>query len=535
MFDIRAIRENPDAFRDAFERKQKGLGDVVSHMLDHDAAVRKAVSDKQEAESARNAKSKEIGKAKASGDEALFEQLRAEVADAKDVIEAAGEQESAAREELDKLLLGTPNIPMPDVPVGEDEASNVEQHKWGEPNSRLAGRNNVQDHADLGAALKNSIGQPLMDFEAAAAMSGARFVALRGKMARLERALASFMLDKQTGENGYEEVNPPLLVREQALIGTGQLPKFEEDLFQTKVFVPESEKEAMRNIPKLLSRAEFELGELSRSISTAKGTGLAFDDLPHTSVTVWNNFLESRGFLPAESFDDILEKLTKIRNNNSKRFDHLLSYKNAESYIIPTAEVPLTNLVREQILDAGQLPIRMTGHTPCFRSEAGSAGRDTKGMIRLHQFNKVEMVSIVGGEDDGLAELERMTKCAEGILEALDLPYRRMLLCTGDMGFGARKTYDLEVWLPSQNTYREISSCSYCGDFQARRMSARWRPAPSEENAKPKPEFVHTLNGSGLAVGRTLVAVLENYQNEDGSITVPDVLRPYMGGLEGIS
>ena len=441
MFDIRAIRENPDAFRDAFERKQKGLGDVVSHMLDHHAAVRKAVSDKQEAESARNAKSKEIGKAKASGDEALFEQLRAEVAKAKDVIEAAGEQETAAREELDKLLLGTPNIPMPDVPVGEDEAGNVEQHKWGEPNSRLAGRNNVQDHADLGAALKNEIGQPLMDFESAAAMSGARFVALRGKMARLERALASFMLDKQTGENGYEEITPPLLVRPEAMVGTGQLPKFGEDSFETT------------------------------------------DGL----------------------------------------------------WLIATSEISLTNLVREQILDAGQLPIRMTGHTPCFRSEAGSAGRDTKGMIRLHQFNKVEMVSIVGGEDEGLAELERMTKCAEGILEALDLPYRRMLLCTGDMGFGARKTYDLEVWLPSQNTYREISSCSYCGDFQARRMSARWRPAPSEENAKPKPEFVHTLNGSGLAVGRTLVAVLENYQNEDGSITVPDVLRPYMGGLEVIA
>ena len=441
MFDIRAIRENPDAFRDAFERKQQGLGDVVSHMLDHDAAVRKAVSDKQEAESARNAKSKEIGKAKASGDEALFEQLRAEVAKAKDVIEAAGEQEAAAREELDKLLLGTPNIPMPDVPAGEDEAGNVEQYKWGEPNARLAGRNNLQDHADLGAALKNDIGQPLMDFEAAAAMSGARFVALRGKMARLERALASFMLDKQTGENGYEEITPPLLVRPEAMVGTGQLPKFGEDSFETT------------------------------------------DGL----------------------------------------------------WLIATSEISLTNLVREQILDAGQLPIRMTGHTPCFRSEAGSAGRDTKGMIRLHQFNKVEMVSIVGGEKEGLAELERMTKCAEGILEALDLPYRRMLLCTGDMGFGARKTYDLEVWLPSQNTYREISSCSYCGDFQARRMSARWRPAPSEENAKPKPEFVHTLNGSGLAVGRTLVAVLENYQNEDGSITVPDVLRPYMGGLEVIA
>lgn len=441
MFDIRAIRDNPDAFRAAFERKQKGLGDVVSHMLDHDAAVRKAVADKQEAESARNAKSKEIGKAKASGDEALFEQLRKEVAEAKDVIETAGEQEAAARAELDKLLYGTPNVPMPDVPEGEDEAGNVEQHKWGEPNAHLGGRNQVSDHADLGAALKNEIGQPLMDFEAAAKMSGARFVALRGQLARLERALASFMLDKQTLENGYEEVNPPLLVRPEALVGTGQLPKFGEDSFETT-------------------------------------------------------------------------------NGH---------------WLIATSEISLTNLIREQILATDQLPIRMTGHTPCFRSEAGSAGRDTKGMIRVHQFNKVEMVSIVRDESEGLAELERMTKCAEGILEALDLPYRRMLLCSGDMGFGARKTYDLEVWLPSQNTYREISSCSYCGDFQARRMSARWRPAPSVDNAKPKPEFVHTLNGSGLAVGRTLVAVLENYQNEDGSITVPDVLQPYMGGLETIS
>lgn len=441
MFDIRAIRDNPDAFRAALERKQNGLGGVVSHMLDHDAAVRKAVADKQEAEAARNAKSKEIGKAKASGDDALFEQLRQEVAAAKDVIEAAGEQEDAARTELNKLLYGTPNVPMPDVPEGDDEAGNVEQHKWGDPNARQGGRNNVQDHADLGASLTNAIGQPLMDFEAAAAMSGARFVALRGQLARLERALASFMLDTQTLENGYEETNPPLLVREEALIGTGQLPKFGEDSFQTT-------------------------------------------------------------------------------NGH---------------WLIATSEISLTNLVREQILPAENLPIRMTGHTPCFRSEAGSAGRDTKGMIRLHQFNKVEMVSIVQDEHEGLAELERMTKCAEGILEALDLPYRRMLLCTGDMGFGARKTYDLEVWLPSQNTYREISSCSYCGDFQARRMNARWRPAPSEDNPKPKPEFVHTLNGSGLAVGRTLVAVLENYQNEDGSITVPDVLRPYMGGLEVIS
>ncbi|MEL7042077.1 MAG: serine--tRNA ligase [Pseudomonadota bacterium] len=435
MFDIRAIRDNPDAFRAAFERKQKGLGEVVSHMLDHDAAVRKAVSDKQEAEAARNAKSKHIGQAKASGDEALFEQLRAEVAEAKQVIEAAGEQEVAAREELNKLLYGTPNLPMPDVPEGEDEAGNLEQHKWGEPNKRLAGRNNIIDHADLGVTLG------MMDFETAAKMSGARFVLLSGKLARLERALATYMLDTQSEQNGYTECSPPFMVRANALIGTGQLPKFEEELFKT--------------------------------------------DSGH--------------------------------------------------YTIPTSEVPLTNIVADHIIDQDYLPRRYTAHTPCFRSEAGSAGRDTKGMIRLHQFNKVEMVSIVRGEDEGLAELERMTKCAEGILEALDLPYRRVLLCTGDMGFGARKTYDLEVWLPSQNTYREISSCSYCGDFQARRMNARWRPAPSEDVPKPKPEFVHTLNGSGLAVGRTLVAVLENYQNEDGSITVPDVIRPYMGGLDRIS
>jgi seryl-tRNA synthetase len=249
------------------------------------------------------------------------------------------------------------------------------------------------------------------------------------------------MLDTQTGQNGYEEVSPPTLVREEAMLGTGQLPKFGEESFQTT------------------------------------------DGL----------------------------------------------------WLIATSEISLTNLVREQILSEDQLPMRMTAHTPCFRSEAGSAGRDTKGMIRLHQFNKVELVSIVRDEAEGLEELERMTRCAEGILEALQLPYRRMLLCTGDMGFGARKTYDLEVWLPSQNTYREISSCSYCGDFQARRMKARWRPDASEENQKPKPEFVHTLNGSGLAVGRTLVAVLENYQNADGSITVPEVLRPYMGGLEVIA
>ena len=427
MFDIRAIRDNPDAFRAAWNRKKPGLGDSVDEILAHDGAVRTAVTDKQEAEKARNETSKLIGKAKASGDEAEFERLRKVVADAKDTIEAAGEQEEAARKLLDDLLYGLPNIPLDEVPEGQDEDGNVEQARWGEPKTFAF---DVKDHADLGEALG------MMDFETAAKMSGARFVLLKGKLARLERALAAFMLDVQTEEHGYTECSPPVLVKDQALLGTGQLPKFAEDLFKTTV----------------------------------------------------------------------------------------------EHYLIPTAEVPLTNIVRDGILEPGELPKRFTAHTPCFRSEAGSAGRDTKGMIRLHQFNKVELVSVVANQDEGLKELERMTECAEAILKKLDLSFRRMLLCAGDMGAGARKTYDLEVWLPSRDTYREISSCSYCGDYQARRMNARYRP-----EAGAKPEFVHTLNGSGLAVGRTLVAILENYQNEDGSITVPEALRNYMGGLEVIS
>lgn len=426
MFDLRAIRENPEAFRKAWNRRKPGLGDAVDDIHRHDAALRTALTDKQEAEKLRNETSKLIGKAKASGDEAEFERLRKVVADAKETIEACAEQEEAARAELNELLYGLPNLPLDDVPEGQDEETNVEQHRWGEP-KRI---NGPKDHADLGEALG------MMDFETAAKMSGARFVLLSGQLARLERALASFMLDLQTLEHGYTECSPPLLVKDQALVGTGQLPKFAEDLFKTT----------------------------------------------------------------------------------------------ADHWLIPTAEVSLTNIVRETIIEASYLPRRFTAHTPCFRSEAGSAGRDTKGMIRLHQFNKVELVSVVANEEEGLAELERMTECAETVLKRLDLPFRRMLLCTGDMGAGARKTYDLEVWLPSQNTYREISSCSYCGDYQARRMDARYRPEPGA-----KPEFVHTLNGSGLAVGRTLVAVIENYQNEDGSITVPEALRPYLGGLEVIS
>lgn len=432
MFDIRAIRETPDVFRKAWSRRKAGLGEeTVSRILELDTAWRAATTAKQDAESARNANSKLIGQAKARKDEAEAARLMALVADAKTAIEAAEAEEKTKRAALDDLLMSLPNLPLDEVPEGTDEHGNVEKSRWGTPE----GINNPKDHADLGEALKVPGGLSMMDFEAAARMSGARFVALRGQLARMERALANFMLDIQTTEHGYQETSTPILVREQALLGTGQLPKFEEDMFRTT----------------------------------------------------------------------------------------------SGHYLISTSEISLTNLVREQVVEVSQLPIRMTAHTPCFRSEAGSAGRDTKGMIRQHQFYKVELVSIVAGEAEGLAELERMTACAEEVLKRLELPFRRMLLCTGDMGAGARKTYDLEVWLPSQGTYREISSCSYCGDFQARRMNARYRV-----DAKSKPEFVHTLNGSGLAVGRTLVAVLENYQNADGSVTVPEALVAYMGGVTEI-
>ncbi|WP_084395972.1 serine--tRNA ligase [Henriciella aquimarina] len=505
MFDIRAIRDNPEEFRAAWNRRAAGLGDKVDDILAHDAALRKAVTDKQEAESARNSNSKLIGQAKAKGDEAEFERLRAVVAEAKETIEAAGEQEAAARAALDEILLGLPNLPMADVPEGEDEEGNVEQKTEGTPTALGFA---AKDHADLGEALG------LMDFETAAKMSGSRFVLLRGQLSRLERALASYMLDVQTGEHGYEETSPPLLVRDEALVGTGQLPKFEEDLFK----VPAT---------------EGSLAEFFRDVQGGMNLFLAalngkFD---HPATRQLKGMVEG---LTADRKNELVGEIEQMMKMEALGIADWVVSKLTSHWLIPTAEVPLTNSVRESILEADTLPRRMTAHTPCFRSEAGSAGRDTKGMIRLHQFNKVELVSIVRDEAEGLDELERMTRCAETILERLELPYRRMLLCTGDMGFGARKTYDLEVWLPSQDTYREISSCSYCGDFQARRMNARWRPAPSEDNPKPRPEFVHTLNGSGLAVGRTLVAVLENYQQEDGTIAVPKVLQPYMGGLEVI-
>ncbi|MDZ4760631.1 MAG: serine--tRNA ligase [Alphaproteobacteria bacterium] len=482
MHDMRALRDNPGAYAKAWSRRP-GLdgAEIVASILELDRDVRKAITEKELAEATRNAKSKEIGKAKATKNESLAAQLMEEVAQAKATIEAAGAREAEVIAKRDDLLAGLPNLPLPDVPDGEDETSNVEVRRVGTPRAFAF---SPKDHADLGEA------QGMMDFEAAARMSGSRFVVLKGQLARLERALAAFMLDVQTaplekGGHGYVEHSPPLMVRDHAMFGTGQLPKFGEDLFRIEHF----------------SREHL---------------GLAYEAL---FERVGNELLNRNAFrgLTSEGYDKVAKQMATTRH-----------------WLIPTAEVSLTNIVREQILDASVLPMRMTAATPCFRSEAGSGGRDIKGMIRQHQFIKVELVSVVKPEDSD-AELERMTRCAESILDRLELPYRTVMLCAGDMGFGARKTYDIEVWLPSQQTYREISSCSTCGDFQARRMDARFRPAATPENPKPKPEFVHTLNGSGLAVGRSLVAVLENYQREDGTIDVPVALVPYMGGVEVIA
>ena len=421
MHDLRLIRDNPEAFDRGLARR--GVSPMAGEILELDTRRRAAQTTLQEIQARRNEASKEIGKAKREGRDA--EALMAEVAGLKDRIQQTEEEERAAGATLDAYLVSLPNLPADDVPDGPDETANVELRRVGEP-PRI---NTALEHFDLGEKLG------MMDFTAGAKLSGARFTVLRGKLARLERALGQFMLDLHVNEHGFTEVMPPLLVRDEAAFGTGQLPKFSEDLFRT----------------------------------------------------------------------------------------------NTGHWLIPTAEVPLTNLVADRILDLEDLPLRMTALTPCFRSEAGAAGKDTRGMIRQHQFWKVEMVSVTG-PDQSQAEHERMTECAETVLKRLGLPFRTIVLCTGDMGFSARKTYDIEVWLPGQNMYREISSVSNCGDFQARRMKARCRPR-GEKNT----QFVHTLNGSGVAVGRCLIAIMENFQQPDGSIIVPEALRPYMGGLDRIS
>jgi seryl-tRNA synthetase len=436
MHDLKTLRDHPALLKQALLARgwdQPMVDETMACLFGLDDARRDIIARTQKGQEERNRLSKEIGQAMGRKDMALAEQLKARVAALKDEMAGAQAQESEAIKAVDELLASLPNLPFDDVPVGRSEDDNVEIRRNGElPHFDGFA---PKEHFDIGEALG------LMDFETASAMSGARFVVLRGALARLERALAQFMLDVHTDVHGYQEVNPPLLVRDHAMFGTGQLPKFADDLFRVG--------------------------------------------------------------------DDF--------------------------WLIPTAEVSLTNMVREQILDDKNLPLRLTAATPCFRAEAGAAGRDTRGMIRQHQFTKVELVSITKPEDS-LAEHERMTQCAEEVLKRLGLHYRVMLLCSGDMGFASQKTYDLEVWLPgqkegdTQGRFREISSCSVCGDFQARRMNARFR-SPQEKS----PRFVHTLNGSGIAVGRALVAILENYQNADGSVTVPDALRPYMGGLEKIT
>ncbi len=473
MHDIRAIRDNPDAFVAGWE--SRGVEDargLVDEILSLDRELRAAQTAGQEGLAKRNAASKAIGAAMGRKDAAEAERLKAEVESLKGEIAAAEATEREVGAKLRDLLAKQQNLAADDVPDGEDESANVEVSRWGAP--REAGP--AKDHADLGEALG------LLDFEAAARMSGARFAVLKGGLARLERAIGQFMLDVQTAEHGYLEVNPPYLVRDDAMFGTGQLPKFKSDLFFASRLVNTKEEEY-------------------------RGLGVG---LHYGNDTLVKLSEDGESFVLPMNATEVID---------------------APRYLIPTAEVSLTNLVREQILPESELaqPMRLTALTPCFRAEAGSAGRDTRGLIRQHQFHKVELVSITRPEDSG-AEHERMVGCAEAILQRLELPYRKVLLCKGDMGFSARKTYDLEVWLPSQGTYREISSCSNCGDFQARRMDARFK-----RDGEKKTEFVHTLNGSGLAVGRTLVAIMENYQQDDGSIRVPSALIPYMGGVERIA
>jgi seryl-tRNA synthetase len=478
MLDIKWIRENPGALDAALARR--GADPIQQKILDLDLARRAALTKLQEAQERRNVASKEIGKAMGAKDMALADSLKAEVAALKETMTALEGEEKKLAAELDAILAAIPNVPLGanEVPDGKDENDNRELRRVGEPRKFDFA---PKEHFDLGEQ------SGLMDFDAAAKMSGARFVVLKGQLARLERALAQFMLDLHTDVHGYEEVSPPLLVGDDALFGTGQLPKFNDDLFRANI----------NDMDKFWLHYET------------------------SRAAQFEEFKENK--TPQEEVR--IQSLTRQREwiNRLDKGEFARNY-----WLIPTAEVSLTNLVRETILDEKRLPMRLTAGTHCFRSEAGSAGRDTRGMIRQHQFFKVELVSITTPEQS-MAEHERMTRCAESVLEKLGLPYRTMVLCTGDMGFGAQKTHDIEVWLPGQGKYREISSCSVCGDFQARRMNARYRPE-GEKGTR----FVHTLNGSGVAVGRALVAVLENYQNEDGSVTVPDLLVPYMGGLRKI-
>ena len=464
MHDIRFIREQPAQFDAGLARR--ALAPRSAELIALDERRRAVITDLQAGQARRNEASKAIGAAKAAKDEATAAALMAEVAALKETLPALEAEEMALGDELTQALATIPNLPAEDVPDGAGEADNVEVSRWGTPR---AFDFTPKEHADLAPALG-------MDFETGARLSGARFTFLRGDMARLHRALGQFMLDTQTREHGYAECNPPVLVKDEAMYGTDKLPKFAEDSFRTMV-----------------EPSQGQVAAIQARMDAA---------------------VENEDFSLASDLVRDLEDLYRPDANTRR-------------WLIPTSEVSLTASVMGELLDEAALPMRLTALTLCFRSEAGAAGRDTRGFIRQHQFEKCELVSIVRPEDSE-AEHQRMTRAAETILEKLDLPYRKLLLCTGDMGFGARKTYDLEVWLPGQNAWREISSCSNTGDFQARRMNTRYRVTGEQK----KTEFVHTLNGSGLAVGRTLVAVIENYQNADGSVSVPAVLLPYMGGID---
>ncbi|MCS0505298.1 serine--tRNA ligase [Ancylobacter mangrovi] len=483
MHDIKWIREEPQGLARALVRRGTPEDEAraqIDALLALDERRRAGIAKLEELQARRNAASKEIGAAKKAGENDRAETLMAEVAALKTDIPALEADVKAAEGELNDTLAAIPNAPLDSVPEGADESANVEIDHFGAPRVFPF---TPKQHFEIGEGL----GQ--MDFEAAAKLSGARFVVLKSRIARLERAIGQFFIDTHTEEHGYTEVAPPILVKDEAMFGTAQLPKFEDDQFLAinKAFVEHVKRlELRKNLDELRGIAEDDERDPVREF------------VDRSYVTILHHFAEQAG-------------MAQTRR-----------------WLIPTAEVPLTNLVAQSILAEDELPLRFTALTPCFRAEAGAAGRDTRGMIRQHQFNKVEMVSIVAPEKS-LDEQERMLACAQAVLKKLDLPHRVVELCTGDMGFASARTFDIEVWLPGQNAYREISSVSTCTDFQARRMNARYRPKDSKQ-----PRFVHTLNGSGVAVGRALVAVLENYQNEDGSVTVPDVLVPYIGGLKTI-
>jgi seryl-tRNA synthetase len=493
VLDIKWIRENQDAFVKGL--KDRGFEpeprELLTQILELDEQRRGTIQKLQEAQARRNAASKEIGNAKAAKDEARAEALKEEVARLKTAIQEGEANEREVEKKYQLLLATIPNTPASDVPVGIDAGANVELRKVGTPKKFSF---QPKQHFELGEALG------LMDFETAANLSGARFVVLKGALARLERALAQFMLDLHTSEHGYTEINPPLIVQEHTMFGTAQLPKFRKDQYPTLRWV-----------------ADIDGRKLEMTAQGLKKTG--------DPNAPWSE--EDEEALQSIHREGARPRQVYLWDPAGNAIGMLWRFE-VYQWLIPTAEVPLTNLVREEIVDEAKLPMRVTAGTPSFRAEAGAAGKDTRGMIRQHQFNKVELVSITTPEQSA-EEHERMTACAETVLKRLDISYRTVVLSTGDMGFAANKTYDIEVWLPGQGAYREISSCSNCGDFQARRMNARYKPKGAKDT-----RFVHTLNGSGIAVGRALIAVLENYQEVDGSILVPEALLPYMGGLAKI-